>query len=564
MFFAVTCREQHNVFDLNHAGSRPRSQRRGRTPQSALIMNQINTQDSRLQPYLGTLQRIVSDMGPQRPFQSSLKSLLRTLAENHHFKRPHLVIFDPETQTLKLSLTHDPTKAQDVEYSPGVGVTGQVFSSGQPVIVPRMKDHPSFLNKAFGRSEEELATLGFICVPVLGPGEEASPREVIGTLSVDTPITDLPSLEGQCRFLQVVAGMIANQAAYLQEEMARQKHMMTQGLIGGDVAENTVQAANIVAASKSMRLVLNQVAQVGPSRATALLRGESGTGKELLAEAIHQASPRRDMPLIKLNCAALPSDLVESELFGYQKGAFTGAVQNKKGLFELAHKGTLFLDEIGELSASAQAKVLRAIQEQEIQRLGSEQTISVDVRLICATHQHLEELVESGSFREDLYYRINVFPVFIPPLRERREDILPVAEHFLKEYAEEYQKSIKRISTPAIDLLTQYHWPGNIRELKNCIERAVLVCDEQVIRTYHMPPSLQTAESTATDSSLSFCEAVAKFEQELLVDALKKARGNMLQAARDLRVSYRIVNYKVKKYGIDAKKFAVSKGRMGR
>jgi Nif-specific regulatory protein len=340
--------------------------------------------------------------------------------------------------------------------------------------------------------------------------------------------------------------------------------MMTQGLIGGDVAENTVQAANIVAASKSMRLVLNQVAQVGPSRATALLRGESGTGKELLAEAIHQASPRRDMPLIKLNCAALPSDLVESELFGYQKGAFTGAVQNKKGLFELAHKGTLFLDEIGELSASAQAKVLRAIQEQEIQRLGSEQTISVDVRLICATHQHLEELVESGSFREDLYYRINVFPVFIPPLRERREDILPVAEHFLKEYAEEYQKSIKRISTPAIDLLTQYHWPGNIRELKNCIERAVLVCDEQVIRTYHMPPSLQTAESTATDSSLSFCEAVAKFEQELLVDALKKARGNMLQAARDLRVSYRIVNYKVKKYGIDAKKFAVSKGRMGR
>ena len=205
--------------------------------------------------------------------------------------------------------------------------------------------------------------------------------------------------------------------------------------------------------------------------------------------------------------------------------------------------------------------MLRAIQEQEIQRLGSEQTILVDVRLICATHQPLEELVEKGLFREDLYYRINVFPIFIPPLRERREDILPIAEHFLRMYAEEYSKSIKRISTPAIDLLTQYHWPGNIRELKNCIERAVLVCDEQVIRTYHMPPSLQTAESTATDTNLSFCEAVAKFEQELLVDALKKARGNMLQAARDLRVSYRIVNYKVKKYGLDAKKFAVAKAR---
>ena len=227
-------------------------------------------------------------------------------------------------------------------------------------------------------------------------------------------------------------------------------------------------------------------------------------------------------------------------------------------MFELAHKGTLFLDEIGELSMNAQAKVLRAIQEQEIQRLGSEQTITVDVRLICATHQPLEELVEHGRFREDLYYRINVFPIFIPPLRERREDILPLGEHFLKGYSKEYEKNIRRISTPAIDLLTQYHWPGNVRELKNCMERAVLICDEEVIRTYHLPPSLQTAESSATDINLSFCDAVAKFEQELLVDALKKARGNMLQAARDLRVSYRIVNYKVKKYGIDPKKFSLS------
>ncbi len=524
-------------------------------------MSVTNLQDVSLQPYLGTLQRIVSEMGPQRPFQSTLKSLLRTLAENHDFQRPHLVIFDPETRTLRLSLTHAPAKQSEVEYEPGVGVTGQVFSSGQPVIVPRMKDHPAFLNRAFGRTEEELQSLAFICVPVLGPGDEDDVREVIGTLSVDTPMADMTKLTGQSRFLAVVAGMIANQAAYLQEEMARQKHLMSQGLIAGDNVETGFIPPNIVAASKSMRLVLNQTAQVGPSRATALLRGESGTGKELLAEAIHQASPRREQPLIKLNCAALPSELVESELFGYQKGAFTGAVQDKKGLFELASKGTLFLDEVGELSPTAQAKVLRAIQEQEIQRLGSEKTITVDVRLICATHQPLEELVEKGLFREDLYYRINVFPVFIPPLRERREDILPLAEHFLTLYAEEYTRDIKRISTPAIDLLTQYHWPGNIRELKNCIERAVLVCDEHVIRTYHLPPSLQTAESTATDSSLSFCEAVAKFEQELLVDALKKARGNMLQAARDLRVSYRIVNYKVKKYGLDAKKFAVIKGR---
>jgi len=314
-----------------------------------------------------------------------------------------------------------------------------------------------------------------------------------------------------------------------------------------------------VAASKSMRLVLRQARQVAPSRATALLRGESGTGKELLAEAIHSSSPRSDKPLIKLNCAALPSELIESELFGHQKGAFTGAFQTKRGLFEVADQGTLFLDEIGELSMDAQAKVLRAIQEKEIQRVGSEQTITVDVRLICATHQPLEELLEKGQFREDLYYRINVFPIFIPPLKERREDILPLAEHFLADFTDEYGKEVKRISTPAIELLVMYHWPGNVRELKNCMERAVLLCEEQVIRTYHLPPTLQSAESSATGTNLSFGEAVAKFEQELLIDSLKKTAGNMLQSARDLRVSYRIVNYKVKKYNIDVKKFSQTK-----
>ena len=185
----------------------------------------------------------------------------------------------------------------------------------------------------------------------------------------------------------------------------------------------------------------------------------------------------------------------------------------------------------------------------------------MDVRLICATHQPLEEFLASGRFREDLYYRINVFPIFVPALRERREDILPLSEHFLADFAGEYGKNIKRISTPAIELLTMYHWPGNVRELRNCVERSVLLCEEEVIRTYHLPPTLQTADSSATGVTLSFGEAVAKFEQELLVDSLKKTRGNMLQTARDLRVSYRIVNYKVKKYAIDVKKFSVSKTR---
>ncbi|WP_029894183.1 sigma 54-interacting transcriptional regulator [Desulfohalovibrio reitneri] len=499
-----------------------------------------------------TLRDILAELGPKTPLQPGMKNLLKALAENMGYKRAFLAIFDQESDTLRIGLTYTQPTSSQADYTPGQGVIGQVFESGSSIVVSRMKDHPEFLNRAFGRSTEELSSLAFISVPVIAVNSES--REVLGTLSVDLPTQPREILEANRQFLEVVAGLIANQAALLQEEMALQRHLMAHGM-GLGSEEPYPHMPNIVATSKTMRMVLQQVSQVGPSRATALIRGESGTGKELLAEAIHAASPRADQPLVKLNCAALPADLIESELFGHEKGAFTGAVSQKKGMFEQADKGTLFLDEIGELSLEAQAKVLRAIQEKEIQRLGSEQTITVDTRLICATHRPLEDLLQEGNFREDLYYRVNVFPVFIPPLRERRDDILPMAEHFLDIFSKEYAKKIKRISTPAIDLLTSYHWPGNVRELRNCMERATLICDEDVIRSYHLPPSLQSAESSATDTDLSFGEAVAKFEQEILVDALKKAKGNMLQAARDLRVSYRIVNYKVKKYRIDPKKY---------
>ncbi|CCO22074.1 sigma 54-interacting transcriptional regulator [Maridesulfovibrio hydrothermalis] len=506
--------------------------------------------------YLSTLNEILDSVAPHNDLEPSLNSILEILSKDLHFQRAFLAIMDPESEKLKLSITHSPAKDYSATYSPGKGVVGRVYETGKSVVIPRMSEDTELLNKAFNRSEEELNTLSFICVPVKSATSDEK-QEVLGTLSVDSPILPMDNLLEHMQFLEVVAALISNQVSRLQEEMSMQAQMLSQGMIPGGV--DAAPPADFVATSKSMKQVLRQARQVGPSRATALLRGESGTGKELLAEAIHACSPRRDKPLVKLNCAALPAELVESELFGHQKGAFTGAYQNKRGLFEVANNGTLFLDEIGELSLDAQAKVLRAIQEKEIQRVGSEQPIAVDVRLICATHQPLETLLREGRFREDLFYRINVFPIFIPPLRERREDILPLAEQFLESFASEYEKSIKRISSPAIDLFTQYHWPGNVRELKNCLERAVLICEEEVIRTYHLPPTLQTAESTATDTSLSFGEAVAKFEQELLVDSLKKARGNMLQAARDLRVSYRIVNYKVKKYNIDVKKYAGAK-----
>ena len=512
---------------------------------------------------LGVLHRLLQELNPLSPLQASLETLLEHTATAMGYRRMAVAIFDPQANTISFDLVYGHQGQAQATYAPGQGVTGQVVQTGQSIIVEDMAADPRFLNKALGRPEAELHELAFVCVPV---GRAVEGRtEILGVLSADIPQQSRHILERHRIFLEVLATVIARQIAYLQEAMAQKKIWASMGFLGeGTERDKALQQSKIVATSKAMSFVMGQVLQVAPSKAAVLLRGESGTGKELLAEAIHKASPRRDRPLIRLNCAALPSDLLESELFGHEKGAFTGAIATKKGRFELAHTGTLFLDEIGELSPEAQAKLLRALQEGELQRLGSERPMSVDVRIICATHQPLEQLIKIGKFREDLYYRINVFPIFIPPLRDRREDILPLAEYFLQSFCQEYDKNIKRISMPAIDLLTQYAWPGNVRELRNCMERATLICNEEAIRTYHLPPTLQTAESSATDIQLSFGEAVAKFEQELLIEALQRCGGNMLQVARDLRTSYRIIHYKIKKYNIDPKKYAVrSRSRKG-
>ena len=504
---------------------------------------------------LQVLNRVIADLDPRHPLQPGLERLLKNTAEHLGYKRIALTIFDPKTNTLKFSVSYGHSKPPSSIYASGEGVTGKVLSTGEPIIVPVMNEEPLFLNRAGGRSLQELSSLSFISIPVMPSGET---REILGVLNVDLPISEKEHLPLHRDFLLVLGRVIARQTAYLQESMLTSDMHIPYAGKENSLAENLAKN-RLVASSKAMSMVMGQIMQVADSRATVLLRGESGTGKELLAQAIHNMSARQNEPFIKLNCAALPSELIESELFGYERGAFTGAVGSKKGRFELAHKGTLFLDEIGELSADAQAKLLRSLQEGEIQRLGSEKSTKVDVRIVCATHQPLEKLIEENGFREDLYYRINVFPIFIPPLRERRQDILPLAEHFLSLFAEEYGKTIKRISSPAIDLLSQYHWPGNVRELRNCIERATLVCTDEAIRTYHLPPTLQTAESSATDTELSFGEAVSRFEQELLIEALKKTEGNMLEAARELRSSYRVVNYKIKKYRINPKKYTPKK-----
>jgi Nif-specific regulatory protein len=309
--------------------------------------------------------------------------------------------------------------------------------------------------------------------------------------------------------------------------------------------------SNMVGTSGPMRQLYEEMARVAGTSTTVLIRGESGTGKELIAQAIHHHSPRARKPFIKVNCAALPETLIESELFGHERGAFTGAQSRKKGRFELANGGTLFLDEIGELSPAIQVKLLRVLQEREFERVGGTEPLRVDVRVIAATNRDLEKALATGGFREDLYYRLNVFPIFIPPLRERKADVLPLADHFAEKYAREHGKTIKRISTPAIDLMARYHWPGNVRELENTIERAVLMADGEVIHGHHLPPTLQTAEATDTVVSASLNGAVESFERSLIEDALKSSRGNRAKAARLLHTTERVIGYKVKKYGID-------------
>src|SRR5712675_539486 len=313
--------------------------------------------------------------------------------------------------------------------------------------------------------------------------------------------------------------------------------------------------SHLIGNSNPLRQVYEQVTQVARTNTTVLLRGESGTGKELIAHAIHYNSLRVNKPFIKVSCAALPETLIESELFGYEKGAFTGAQSRKKGRFELAEGGTLFLDEIGDLNLSTQIKLLRVLQEREFERLGGTETIKANVRLIVATNKDLEKAIAEGQFREDLYYRLNVFTLFVPPLRERKPDMLLLVDHFLEKFAREHKRNIKRISTPAIDMLASYHWPGNVRELENTLERAVLMCDGEVVHVHHLPPSLQTAEASGTVSRVSLSDAVGAYEKDLLQDALKTTRGNRAKAARLLDTTERIINYKVRQYGIDARRF---------
>ena len=319
--------------------------------------------------------------------------------------------------------------------------------------------------------------------------------------------------------------------------------------------ENRFIHENMVGNSSKLKEVFKQIEQVSKTQATVLIRGESGVGKELIADAIHYKSDRNSKPFIKVNCSALPETLIESELFGHEKGAFTGASESKKGRFELAEGGTLFIDEIGELSAPMQIKLLRVLQEKEFEKLGGVKTLKCNVRIIAATNRKLEAAIAEGTFREDLYYRLNVFPIYMPALRERLSDIPLLVDHFIQKSNKKNGTSILRIASSALDALMIYHWPGNIRELENCIERAAIISTDQVIRIENLPPTLQTAESSNTFSKGTLQIIVEKVEKQLIIDCLTAKKGNVLQTAKQLSISNRKLGLRIDKYNIDVEKY---------
>ena len=438
---------------------------------------------------------------------------------------------------------------QSVRYLVGEGVTGRVVQTGKPVVVPQVSREPTFLNRAGQRRYSPTWEITFVCVPIL------IHRKPVGSLSVDLRFDKDRDYTRTLNFFGVVASMIAQTIQINCLIDADRRRLLEENVHLREELRERYDFSNLIGNSGPIRRVYEQVTQVASTNTTVMLRGESGTGKELIAHAIHYNSPRKNSPFIKVNCAALPETLIESELFGYEKGAFTGAHSQKKGRFELAEGGTLFLDEIGDLNASTAVKLLRVLQEKEFDRLGGTKTIKADVRLIVATNKNLEKAIADGMFREDLYYRLNVFAIFVPPLRERKSDVLLLADHFLEEYSNRHGKNIKRISTPAIDMLMSYHWPGNIRELENAVERAVLVCDGNVVHGHHLPPTLQTAEASGTVTNVSFKEAVEAYEKDLIQDTLKTTRGNRSKAANLLKTTDRVISYKVKKLKIDCDRF---------
>ena len=496
------------------------------------------------------LYEISETLNQHMDMKKSLFKVLSVLSESLNLVRGIIFLINSETGEIRIEIAHGISEdtTRQIKYLPGEGIIGRVIQTGEPAVVPRISEEPLFLDKTQSRNIVEGRGYSYICVPI------KKDNRVVGAISADCPFEGKKSLEKGEKLLSVVAAMVAHHVIHIETIRVEKEQLKTENIRLKSELENRYSFRNIIGNSNKMREVLQMISQVSSSSATVLIRGESGTGKELVANSVHYNSERNKKPFIKINCAAIPENLIESELFGHEKGAFTGASHLKRGKFEMADQGSVFLDEIGNMVLSAQVKLLRVLQEKEFERVGGYKPIKSDVRIIAATNSNLEEMVQQGKFRDDLYFRLNVFPIYIPSLKMRKTDIILLADHFLEKYNKEHGKDIKRITTPAIDMMMEYHWPGNVRELENCIERAVILCNEGALHSYHLPATLQTGIKSKT-LPLSLEDSVAHLEREILMDSLKNTKGNINKAAGLIGITVRKFSYKTQKFAIDYKDY---------
>ncbi|MDP3872102.1 MAG: nif-specific transcriptional activator NifA [Methyloversatilis sp.] len=523
----------------------------------------------------------------------TLREALNVLAHHLDFRRAMIALADEDGESLSLAAAVGLSAKEwaSGRYRAGEGILGRIYRSGSPMVVPDISVEPLFLNRTGALDEADGHTIAFIGVPIRGSSE------ALGVLCVDRAVTPRGSFSSDVRVLTMAANLVGQSVALRRVVHDEHERLLNQAKLVRRETRGRFKLDNVVGASPRMQEVFAEAHQVAPSRATVLLRGESGTGKEVIARAIHELSTRKGGPFIKLNCAALSESLLESELFGHEKGSFTGASAERKGRFELADGGTLFLDEIGDISPAFQTKLLRVLQEREFERVGGSRPIKVDVRLVCATNRNLEKMVAAGTFRADLYFRINVVSIFLPSLRERREDIPALTRHFLERFNRENDRTMK-LAPSGQTVMMQCYWPGNVRELENCIERTATMAHHDSIEASDFPcsanrcltqvlhfvkkddavsPVLVSAALHHPDDASADDAAVAaapparvdagasaarptdddkpQGERERLVWAMEQCGWVQAKAARLLNITPRQMGYALKKYDIEVRRF---------
>lgn len=474
----------------------------------------------------------------------TLNEALALMASHLGILRGVVTLVSPANGKIRIEAAWglNPEEQARGHYSRGEGVTGRVIETGEAMGICNASSEPLFLNRTESRN---LASddISFLCVPIKLGGQ------VVGALSVDYPVLDATTLQHELQLLTIIASILGHTA--MEKQLG-----MDHGL------STPLRPAGFIGNSPSMERVYEQIGLVADSCANVLVLGESGTGKELVARAIHAASRRSDKAFVTCNCAALPEQLIESELFGHERGAFTGAQQMRKGRFELADGGTLFLDEIGEMPLSVQPKLLRVLQTHSFERVGGMETRHVDVRCVAATNRDLTKMVEEGSFRRDLFYRLNVFPIQLPPLHERREDILPLCSHFLQHFGSNNGNKNIRLSLASMDILEQYSWPGNVRELENVMERSVLLLgQDRLVLPRHLPGNIQNGKSHQDNATAPLQETIHlqdrldELERAYILEALEASGGQVGRAAARLGLTERVMALRMKKYAITYKEF---------